>query len=126
MKSVDLGKVSEFFTCSLGRRAAAAARAGKLKREKPFTLRTERQGREMLVQGVIDCCFEEDGKMILIDYKSSFIRPGRALDAEIERIKHEYAVQIELYSEAVFKGTGMEVGEAYLYLFGPAIAVRMK
>ena len=71
----------------------------------------------MLVQGVIDCCFEEEGKMILIDYKSNFIRPGRQHEAELERIKDEYRVQIELYSEAVEKGIGKGVSEAYLYLF---------
>ena len=68
------------------------------------------------MQGVIDCCFEEDGRMVLIDYKSSYIRPDRPLEEELARIKDEYRVQIELYSEAVKKGTGKEVGEAYLYL----------
>jgi len=123
--ALDLSRIDAFFTCDLGRRAAAAALRGSLMREKPFTLRTVRSGRDILVQGVIDCCFEEDGKMILIDYKSSFIRPDRQHDAELERIRDEYKVQIELYKEAVEKGTGMEVTEAYLYLFAAADAVMM-
>ena len=77
------------------------------------------------MQGVIDCCFEEDGRMILIDYKSSFIRKDRDRSEEIRRIRNEYAVQIELYSEAVSKGTGMDVAEAYLYLFETGDAVQM-
>jgi ATP-dependent helicase/nuclease subunit A len=125
IRDVDLDKIAGFFAGDLGRRAAAAAKAGKLRREKPFTLRTKRHGKEMLVQGVIDCCFEEAGKMILVDYKSSFIRPGKSFEEETERIRHEYAVQIELYAEAASKGTGLEVSEAYLYLFGPGKAVRM-
>ena len=123
--SLDLSKIAAFFESDLGRRAIAASARGSLKREKPFTLKTVRGGNEMLVQGVIDCCFEEDGKMILIDYKSSYIRPGAAREAELERIKDEYKIQIELYSEAVEKGTGKEVSEAYLYLFTIAEAVRM-
>ena len=103
-------------TGDLGKRAVAAAERKTLMREKPFTLRTVRNGRSMLVQGVIDCCFEENGRMILIDYKSSFIRPGSPHEAELERIRDEYKVQIDLYREAVEKGTGMEVSEAYLYL----------
>ena len=114
---LDTDRIAAFFSSDLGRRATSAAEKGTLMREKPFTLRTVRNGREMLVQGVIDCCFEEDGRMILIDYKSNFIRPGSRHEAELERIRNEYKVQIELYSEAVEKGTGMSVREAYLYLF---------
>lgn len=124
-ESLDLNRISAFFEGDLGRRAIAACKRGDLKREKPFTLKTVRNGREMLVQGVIDCCFEEEGRMILIDYKSSYIKPGAAREAELERIKDEYRIQIELYSEAVEKGTGMEVSEAYLYLFTIAQAVRI-
>jgi len=114
--ALDLSRIEAFFRSDLGKRAVAAAERKTLMREKPFTLRTVRNGRSMLVQGVIDCCFEENGRMILIDYKSSFIRPGSPHEAELERIRDEYKVQIDLYREAVEKGTGMEVSEAYLYL----------
>ena len=124
-RELDMDKAASFFRCDLGRRAAAAARAGTLRKEKPFTLRTTRGGNEMLVQGVIDCCFEENGEIVLVDYKSSFIKPGREHQAELERISHEYKVQIELYSEAAFKGTGKQVSEAYLYLFETGEALRM-
>ena len=79
----------------------------------------------MLVQGVIDCCFEEGGRMILIDYKSNFIRPGSQHEAELARIRDEYKVQIELYSEAIEKGTGMKASEAYLYLFASGETIDM-
>ena len=94
-------------------------------KEKSFTLRTEHEGREVLVQGIIDCCFEENGSMILVDYKSSFIRPGARHQDELERIRREYKMQIDLYSEAVRKGTGKDVTEAYLYLFASGEALRI-
>lgn len=116
-RSLDLSVIADFFAQDIGQRAVKAARAGTLRREKPFTLKTVRGGREMLVQGVIDCCFEENGKVILIDYKSSYMDPRRPREEEFARLRDEYRVQIELYSEAIRKGTGMEVAEAYLWLF---------
>jgi len=124
-KYIDIDKIAGFFRSDIGRRAAAASGRKAVKKEKAFTLRTVRRGREMLVQGVIDCCFEEDGSMILIDYKSSFIRPGRSYDEELERIRHEYSVQIELYAEAIKKGTGLNTAESYLYLFASGEALRI-
>ena len=125
-KALDLEKIAAFFTTEIGRRTLDSARKGKLEREKAFTLKTERLGREILVQGVIDCCFEENGRMILIDYKSSYVKKGAHHDAEIERIRREYKTQIELYKEAIEKGTGLEVGEAHLYLFDTAESVKMQ
>ena len=124
-KTLDLGRITEFFRSDVGRRAADAARIGTLKKEKPFTLRTERDGHAILAQGVIDCCFEQDDGIVLIDYKSSFIHPGKDYDAEVERIRHEYSVQISLYKEAILKGTGKDVSEAYLYLFTTGEPVSM-
>lgn len=122
---LDFERVAAFFRSPLGQRTVNAAVRGSLKREKAFTLRTERNGNSMLVQGVIDCCFEEDGKMILLDYKSSYIRQDKPLEEELKRIKDEYKVQIELYSEAVAKGTGKKVSEAYLYLFASDSSISM-
>ena len=124
-ESIDLGRIAAFFESDLGRRAVKAAEKGTLLREKPFTLRTERGGREMLVQGVIDCCFEEDGRLILADYKSNFIRSDRPHEAELERLKDEYKIQTDLYREAIEKGMGAEVKEAYLYLFASGETIDM-
>lgn len=124
--ALDIKRIAAFFESPLGRRAVSADARGDLRREKPFTLKTVRNGREMLVQGVIDCCFEEDGKMILIDYKSNFVKPGKQHEAELSRIKDEYMVQIDLYSEAVEKGCGKNVAEAYLYLIATGETIDMK
>ena len=124
--SLDLTKIADFFVQDIGQRAVRAAKAGLLRKEKPFTLKTERGGRKMLVQGVIDCCFEEDGRMVLIDYKSNYMDPRRPHEEELSRLRDEYRVQIELYSEAVRKGTGKEVSEAYLWLFAASEALEMR
>lgn len=123
-KEIDITKIYDFFESDLGRRAADAARKGSLTKEKPFTLKTEWEGRDILVQGVIDCCFEEDGEMILIDYKSGYIITSQLQD-ELERIRNEYKIQVDLYSKAVQEGTGMPVAEAYLYMFGISKHIKM-
>ncbi|MCF0141073.1 MAG: PD-(D/E)XK nuclease family protein, partial [Mogibacterium sp.] len=116
-KDVELSNISAFFKVDLGKRAVKACREGKLKKEKPFTLVYEKDGQDVLVQGVADCVFEEDGELVLVDYKSSFLRKDKAREEEIARIKSEYAVQIAIYGEALKQGTGKVLKEAYLYLF---------
>ena len=123
--SLDIDNICGFFRTDIGRRAVKAAERGTLKKEKSFTLRTTRKDREILVQGVIDCCFEEEGNAVLIDYKSSYIGRGADREKETEKIRQEYKKQIELYSEAVEKGTGLNVSESYLYLFAAGEAVRV-
>lgn len=122
---LNMAVINNFFESELGKRAIAAAKQGKLKKEKAFTLATDWKEKSIMVQGVIDCCWEENGKMILVDYKSSYINPYKPQKEEIERIKREYKTQVKLYAEALEQGTGKEVSEAYLYLFEIDEAVRV-
>ncbi|MBQ0017672.1 MAG: UvrD-helicase domain-containing protein [Clostridiales bacterium] len=124
-RALDLSKIEAFFRTPLGLRAAKAAAGGKIYKEKAFTLKTEHEGRNVLVQGVVDCCWEEDGEMVLVDYKSSYINPRKDYREEQERIRHEYRRQVEIYSEAVEKGLEKPVKEAYLYLFVSSDAIQI-
>lgn len=64
----------------------------------------------VLVQGIADCVFEEDGKLVLVDYKTDFVKDeNELLDL--------YKKQIAFYKSAVSKTLGMEVKEAMLYSF---------
>lgn len=64
--SLDMEKLHALLQTPLARRMAGA----RLYRETPFTLSREQDGETVLVQGIIDCYFVEDGKAILVDYKS--------------------------------------------------------
>lgn len=101
---LEVSKIIDFFNSDLGKRASEAASHGKVQKEKPFTLQMKHKDRDVLVQGIIDCAFEEAGEMVIIDYK--FGKP-----------REEYKIQLELYAEAVKNGTGKAVKETYLYLF---------
>lgn len=123
-KALDLGKVYAFFETEIGTRACAAAREGLLSKEKPFTLRVERRGKSVLVQGIIDCYFSDGDGLVLVDYKSNRLS-YKDREADIERIKEEYREQISLYRRALEEGTGLSVKEAYLYLLDKSITISM-
>ena len=88
-------------------------------REYPFTLLvgakeyTEAvEGEELLLQGVVDCCFREDGKLVVVDFKTDRIRAGE----EPQRAAF-YQGQLEAYSKALEKIFRTEVKEKILYFF---------
>ena len=123
-KALDLHKIYAFFENEIGLRACEAARAGLLSKEKPFTLRVERGGKSVLVQGIIDCYFNDGDGLVLVDYKSNRLS-YKDREADIERIKEEYREQIGLYRRALEGGAGLSVKEAYLYLLDKSITISM-
>lgn len=114
--AIDISKVSGFFKTDLGKRAAESYRQGKLFKEKPFTLKKTICGESILTQGIIDCYFEEDGEIVLLDYKTNRIYQNADREEELLRIKEIYKKQIELYREALSKAKNREVKEAYLFI----------
>ena len=72
---------------------------------------------EGMLQGVADLLFEEDGGLILIDYKTDrYITP--------EQLKARYSMQLYLYAKALSLILGKPVSEAYLYSFELGTAVK--
>ena len=79
-----------------------------VKREWAFTYRRVTQdGQVQLVQGVIDCCFMENGKWVLLDYKTD-----RDAQGAIER----HRGQLDIYADALRTITGIPVSGRVLYL----------
>ncbi len=110
---VDERKICAFFSSDIGRQALSAR---ELIREKAFTLRREYEGRSILVQGVIDCAFRNGGGWTLTDYKTGRLG-GEDEDAHLSAMRKDYAVQIQLYAEALEKLSGEPVERAVLYMF---------
>jgi ATP-dependent helicase/nuclease subunit A len=67
---------------------------------------------EMMLQGVVDCCFEEDGGLVIVDFKTDRIRSGE----ETQRAE-VYRPQLEAYAHALGQVLGMNVKEKILYFF---------
>ena len=112
--AVDPRRIAAFFVSQTGKEAVEAK---ELYKEAPFTIRHEMNGRQVMVQGTIDCCYRKDGGWVLLDYKSNYI-DKEDLDAEMQRLREEYLPQLALYREALEGVTGVPVKKAVLYLFG--------
>jgi ATP-dependent helicase/nuclease subunit A len=103
--------------------------SAKVKKEVPFVLSLpikevypklnvpEDFEEEVMIQGIIDCYFEEEEQVVLIDYKTDYIAKDQDIDQSIEKIKRRYQTQIDLYARAIEQITGKKVKERYLYLF---------
>ena len=113
---IDTKRIEAFLKSDIGRRAASAA---KIHKETPFNIIKELDGADTIVQGIIDCYFEENGEYVLIDYKTDRVSG----EDDVERIKKMYCGQAALYSEALEMIKNVKVKEKYLYLFGADTAV---
>lgn len=65
---------------------------------------------EILVQGIADCVFEENGELVLVDYKTDRVESEEALLSK-------YSKQIGFYKKAIEKTLEKPVKEALLYSF---------
>lgn len=76
----------------------------------------------VLIQGIVDCLFEFDGKQILLDYKSDKVLPHRG---GVPALTEAYRFQLELYASAIKNITGVPVDEMWLYFFDSGDAVKL-
>ena len=81
------------------RRAHAAHRRGRCRRETPVTLTLEDGS---LVEGIVDLAFEEDGTWVVVDYKTD--RERLAPDPEGQA---RYERQVTMYAAAIARATGL-------------------
>ena len=65
---------------------------------------------QVLIQGIIDVFFEEEGEIVVVDYKTD------ALSSEKELIGR-YQVQLDYYGEALERLTGKKVKQKIIYSF---------
>ncbi len=112
--AVDPGQLLRFFRSPLGRRILGAER---LWREQRFSLLTDAarwypgaEGEEILLQGVVDCCFLEGGALTILDYKTDAVTS----DTWKERAER-YRVQLETYAYAMERVLGYPVRQCILY-----------
>ncbi len=107
--AVDPMKVKKLLESDLGQRMAKADLENRLKREVKFLMNMEDS--EVMVIGVIDCYFEEDNNLVLIDYKTDYVMSDNYTDVLVTRYKE----QLNYYKEALESITGVETGEIYIY-----------
>ncbi|ASA23613.1 UvrD-helicase domain-containing protein [Paenibacillus donghaensis] len=76
----------------------------------------------VLIQGVIDGLFREDGRLILLDYKTDRVPEHSEGLAELQE---KYRFQLELYAKALQDILGEPVSETWLYFFDGGHAVQL-
>lgn len=114
----DMGVSSllAFLHSNLAQRMARAAARGQLFREQPFVLgipadtlcREFPHAETVLIQGILDAFFVEDGQIVIVDYKTD--RVQRAAE-----LTDRYHVQLEYYAQALRQITGIPVREKLIY-----------
>jgi ATP-dependent helicase/nuclease subunit A len=64
----------------------------------------------VVVQGIVDAYFVENGEIVLLDYKTDRVSEGKEL-------VRRYHVQLDMYARVLEKITGMRVKEKIIYSF---------
>ncbi|MCR8645678.1 helicase-exonuclease AddAB subunit AddA [Paenibacillus sp. N1-5-1-14] len=125
-EAVDAAMIVSFFQTEVGKRLL---KASIIRREVPFSygLRAGEVYGEadpitaqetVLIQGVIDCLFEDEEGLVLLDYKTD-----RTHGKTLEDLAKQYQVQMDLYARAIEHIYRKPLERKYLYYFEGQILV---
>ena len=117
--------IAAFFASPLGRELRQARN---LRREFKFSLlvparrywSTAGEGEQVLLQGVVDCCFETPEGLTVVDFKTD-----RVGEADLMERAEAYRPQIEAYSRALEQIFQTPVTRRVLWFFRPGQAVEL-
>ena len=111
-KVLDYNVLERFFKSDI---AARIRKSDRLEREKRVTFTVPARDiypvdsdEEILVQGYIDCAFEENGKWVVVDYKTDNV-------SQVSELCERYSAQLKMYERALKECTGIEVSETVIY-----------
>jgi len=120
--ALEKEKLARFFASPFAARMLAS---GNIMREKKFTLRIpaaeftagdplvkpeDVEDEYVVVQGIIDCAFEENGALVLLDYKTDRVE-------ELEVLRERYGGQLSYYRRAMNECFGLRVAQTLIYSF---------
>ena len=116
---IDNQSIMNFLRTELANRMRKAKQNNTLVEEQPFVMTTcasqvyqeiEPDQERVLIQGIVDLWFEEEGEIVIVDYKTD--RVGDA-----KELIHRYATQLKFYGKALEQLTGKRVKEKLIYSF---------
>lgn len=112
---IDAQGIAAFLDSDIARRARRSPRR---LFEAPFCLKLSARelglagsDESVIVQGVIDMCFIEDGQWVVVDYKTDKVEKGQEPAAA-----EKYREQLNIYARALEAITGMKVKQSVIYL----------
>ncbi len=116
---IDVSKLHKMLNSNLGHRMAKADNEGKLYREQQFYISMNPKdiwGDEsttdeiIVVQGIIDAYFIEDGEVVLLDYKTDKVD-------NMQELVTKYRVQLDKYAKTIEQLTPYKVKEKIIWSF---------
>lgn len=115
-EAVDTDMLFSFFKSTLGAQTLASRSP---KREFKFSLLVPAEKyypdagkEEILLQGVIDCFFETDDGLVIIDFKTDNVTKKTVMERA-----DSYAYQLDVYAYALSRITGSRVARKILFFF---------
>ena len=103
--SIDRDLLKRFFKSKLYARIKSA---DKVWREYKFMVSYPYNGQKTIIQGIADCMFQENGKIVIVDFKTDNVNDMSVL---IDR----YSQQLQIYKEAISEIFDLPVGECLIY-----------
>jgi ATP-dependent helicase/nuclease subunit A len=115
-EKLKLDYIYNFAMSNVSNRMRNAQRENKLYKEKQFVIGIKAaeviqeidSDELILIQGIIDVFFEEDGELVLLDYKSDIV-------AEEEQLVKRYKTQLDYYRKALEQMMDKKVKEMIIY-----------
>lgn len=111
---LDKSKLNTFFSGDFAKRMFASSKIYREIKVSSFVKASDIYDTdfddEILVQGIADCVFEENGKLILVDYKTDNVKSS-------DELLEHYRKQITFYRYAIEKTLKKPVSQAVLYSF---------
>jgi ATP-dependent helicase/nuclease subunit A len=112
---IDCGVLWRFLQSGFGQKMSLAEKEGRLYKEKQFVMGIP--AREMgagesdelvVIQGIIDAYMEEEGELVVVDYKTDRVH-------SVKPLLDRYKQQLEYYGRALEQMTGKKVKERVIY-----------
>ncbi|MBR3833440.1 MAG: helicase-exonuclease AddAB subunit AddA [Lachnospiraceae bacterium] len=121
LRAINCKKVADMLKSDLGQRMIKAAVRGELFKEQQFSMgfsvnqiydleQLDATDDTIIVQGIVDGYFVEDGAIVVMDYKTD------ACDEET--LIGRYKAQLDYYADTLSKLRGLQVKEKIMYSFG--------
>ncbi len=116
IEKLKLDYIFGFVSSNVANRMREAEKENKLYKEKQFVmgikasevLKAVDSEELILIQGIIDVFFEENGELVLLDYKSDIV-------SDEEQLIHRYKVQLQYYRRALEQMLNKKVKEMIIY-----------
>lgn len=96
-----------------------AAKSQKIKKEFPVQNQNEKGE---IISGVIDLIFEEDGQLVIVDYKTDNVAD---INSAMERMNTDHRNQGKLYAEFIEKIAEMKVKETVILFLRPETPIAL-